>query len=67
MDYPIYNEVPSGLQFTCDNRIPGYYADPEARCQVRIQITLIVKLFVMEFNKHYNLIILCCVIMHLKS
>ncbi|XP_063835766.1 uncharacterized protein LOC135084938 [Ostrinia nubilalis] len=33
-DYPIYTEVPSGLSFTCDDKIPGYYADPETMCQV---------------------------------
>lgn len=33
-DYPIYNEVPQGLQFRCDQRLPGYYSDPEAQCQV---------------------------------
>lgn len=35
VDYPIYNTVPFGLQFTCGGKLPGYYADPEARCQVR--------------------------------
>ncbi|GLV39601.1 uncharacterized protein CBL_08333 [Carabus blaptoides fortunei] len=34
VDYPIYNEVPPGLSFTCNGLIPGYYSDPEARCQV---------------------------------
>ncbi|KAL4706253.1 hypothetical protein ACJJTC_017420 [Scirpophaga incertulas] len=33
-DYPIYTEVPNGLSFTCDDKIPGYYADPETMCQV---------------------------------
>ncbi|KAK4885735.1 hypothetical protein RN001_002006 [Aquatica leii] len=33
-DYPIYNEVPRGLSFKCDQRLPGYYSDPEAQCQV---------------------------------
>ncbi|CAH0599908.1 unnamed protein product [Chrysodeixis includens] len=33
-DYPIYTEVPQGLSFTCDDKIPGYYADPETMCQV---------------------------------
>ncbi|XP_030760097.1 uncharacterized protein LOC115885353 isoform X1 [Sitophilus oryzae] len=33
-DYPIYNEVPQGLSFRCDQRPPGYYSDPEAQCQV---------------------------------
>lgn len=35
VDYPIYNSVPFGLTFTCGGKLPGYYADPEARCQVR--------------------------------
>lgn len=35
VDYPIYNSVPFGLAFTCGGKLPGYYADPEARCQVR--------------------------------
>ncbi|KAL7305170.1 uncharacterized protein LOC106651078 [Trichogramma pretiosum] len=34
VDYPIYNTVPFGLSFTCRNKIPGYYADPDTRCQV---------------------------------
>lgn len=34
VDYPTYSEVPPGLAFTCTDRIPGYYADPEAQCQV---------------------------------
>ncbi|XP_049882939.1 U-scoloptoxin(01)-Cw1a-like [Pectinophora gossypiella] len=33
-DYPVYTEVPEGLSFTCDDKIPGYYADPETQCQV---------------------------------
>ena len=27
-DFPIYGEVPS-TSFLCDDRVPGYYADPE--------------------------------------
>ncbi|XP_042216559.1 U-scoloptoxin(01)-Er1a-like [Homarus americanus] len=34
VDYPTYSEVPPGLSFTCSDKIPGYYADPEAQCQV---------------------------------
>lgn len=34
MDYPIYDSIPFGLTFTCGGKLPGYYADPEARCQV---------------------------------
>ncbi|CAH1107999.1 unnamed protein product [Psylliodes chrysocephalus] len=33
-DYPIYHEIPQGLSFRCDQRLPGYYSDPEAQCQV---------------------------------
>ncbi|CAB3223088.1 unnamed protein product [Arctia plantaginis] len=33
-DYPAYTEVPKGLTFTCDDKLPGYYADPETQCQV---------------------------------
>lgn len=33
-DYPVYAEIPQGLSFRCDQRIPGYYSDPEAQCQV---------------------------------
>nr|XP_032525123.1 U-scoloptoxin(01)-Cw1a-like [Danaus plexippus plexippus] len=33
-DYPAYEEVPQGLSFTCDDKIPGYYADTETMCQV---------------------------------
>ncbi|XP_044739714.1 U-scoloptoxin(01)-Cw1a [Chrysoperla carnea] len=34
VDYPIYNEIPKGLSFTCSDKGPGYYSDPEAQCQV---------------------------------
>ncbi|XP_045120222.1 uncharacterized protein DDB_G0293534-like [Portunus trituberculatus] len=34
LDYPTYSEVPPGLSFTCEDKLPGYYADPEAQCQV---------------------------------
>jgi len=34
VDYPTYDSVPPGLKFTCDGQIAGYYADPEAQCQV---------------------------------
>lgn len=36
VDYPIYDSVPFGLTFTCGGKLPGYYADPEARCQVTL-------------------------------
>ena len=29
-DFPIYGELPS-TSFLCDERVPGYYADPEVR------------------------------------
>ncbi|KAK7792617.1 hypothetical protein R5R35_009150 [Gryllus longicercus] len=32
--YPTYHEVPAGLAFTCQDKKPGYYADPDTRCQV---------------------------------
>ncbi|XP_046399186.1 U-scoloptoxin(01)-Cw1a-like [Ischnura elegans] len=32
--FPTYAAVPRGLQFTCNDKQPGYYADPEAQCQV---------------------------------
>ncbi|KDR15902.1 hypothetical protein L798_09829, partial [Zootermopsis nevadensis] len=34
VSYPTYNEVPTGLRFSCRDKLPGYYADPEAQCQV---------------------------------
>jgi hypothetical protein len=34
VDYPTYNEVPVGLSFSCSDKLPGYYADPAAQCQV---------------------------------
>ncbi|CAB0001593.1 unnamed protein product [Nesidiocoris tenuis] len=34
LEYPTYNEVPKGLAFTCASKGPGYYADPDAQCQV---------------------------------
>ncbi|XP_059062592.1 U-scoloptoxin(01)-Cw1a-like [Achroia grisella] len=33
-DYPVFTEVPKGLSFTCNDKIPGYYADTETMCQV---------------------------------
>ncbi|KOC68637.1 hypothetical protein WH47_06429, partial [Habropoda laboriosa] len=36
VDYPIYDTVPFGLTFTCGGKLPGYYADPEARCQASV-------------------------------
>ncbi|XP_060534543.1 U-scoloptoxin(01)-Cw1a-like [Cylas formicarius] len=33
-DYPVYSEIPQGLSFRCDQKLPGYYSDPEAQCQV---------------------------------
>lgn len=38
-DYPVYNEIPRGLTFRCDQRLPGYYSDPEAQCQVKNNFT----------------------------
>merc|ERR1712006_65422 len=32
-DFPIFGELPS-TSFLCDGRLPGYYADPEADCQM---------------------------------
>jgi len=32
-DYPIYDKIPE-TAFTCNDRIDGYYADLETRCQV---------------------------------
>lgn len=33
-DYPVYKVVPT-TTFTCAGRlVPGYYADPDTRCQV---------------------------------
>ena len=29
-DFPIYGELPI-TSFLCDERVPGYYADPEVR------------------------------------
>lgn len=34
VDYPAYDAVPRDLSFSCSNRLPGYYADIETRCQV---------------------------------
>ncbi|XP_036335806.1 uncharacterized protein LOC118746127 [Rhagoletis pomonella] len=34
VDYPAYESVPKGLSFKCRNRLPGYYADTETRCQI---------------------------------
>lgn len=33
-DYPTYAEVPD-TSFSCKHRSHGFYADPEAECQVR--------------------------------
>ena len=29
-DFPIYGELPS-TSFLCDDKVPGYYADPEVK------------------------------------
>ncbi|EEB10323.1 conserved hypothetical protein [Pediculus humanus corporis] len=34
LPYPTYERIPRGLTFTCKSRGPGYFADPEAGCQV---------------------------------
>ncbi|KAK7080292.1 hypothetical protein SK128_012570, partial [Halocaridina rubra] len=34
LPYPTYTSVPRNLNFTCKNRLIGYYADPETECQV---------------------------------
>lgn len=40
LDYPIFDKIPK-TAFTCDDKIDGYYADVEARCQVfHVCITL---------------------------
>ena len=31
-DYPIFTKVPE-TSFSCDGKVVGYYADPEAGCQ----------------------------------
>lgn len=31
-DFPIFGEVPS-TSFLCDDRVPGYYADPEVKTE----------------------------------
>lgn len=36
-DYPVLKEIPYN-QFSCENRLPGFYADIENRCQVKILI-----------------------------
>ncbi|XP_076366070.1 U-scoloptoxin(01)-Cw1a-like isoform X2 [Tachypleus tridentatus] len=33
-DYPTYNTIPRDLTFSCNDKIPGYYADPQTDCQV---------------------------------
>ncbi|CAG7719402.1 unnamed protein product [Allacma fusca] len=32
-DYPLLSKIPR-TSFSCEGRIPGFYADPETRCQV---------------------------------
>ncbi|CAG7787169.1 unnamed protein product [Allacma fusca] len=32
-EIPAYTWVPPGLTFTCKDRAPGYYSDPQAKCQ----------------------------------
>lgn len=34
LPYPSYTDIPPDLSFTCTGRLDGYYADPEAQCQV---------------------------------
>ena len=34
-EYPTYAQVPDEVAFTCDDKLPGYYADVDFQCQVR--------------------------------
>lgn len=45
VEYPTYHEVPSGLSFTCAQRGPGYYADPQAQCQVCTLVAAICRFY----------------------
>jgi len=33
-EYPTYAQVPDEVGFTCDDKLPGYYADVDYQCQV---------------------------------
>ncbi|XP_076309599.1 U-scoloptoxin(01)-Cw1a-like [Tachypleus tridentatus] len=33
-DFPRFNSIPRDLTFSCEDRISGYYADPQTDCQV---------------------------------
>ena len=39
LDYPIISSVPYTTLHCQDMPWPGFYADTEARCQVKLQIT----------------------------
>lgn len=49
IDYPAYDSVPKGLSFSCKGRLPGYYADLETRCQVKIN-KIILNFFLFFFQ-----------------
>ncbi|XP_065082214.1 U-scoloptoxin(01)-Cw1a [Ochlerotatus camptorhynchus] len=34
VDYPAFDRIPSGLTFRCSDKLPGYYADVDTRCQI---------------------------------
>lgn len=36
-DYPTFTTIPQ-TSFDCKGQTPGYYADTEARCQVRLSL-----------------------------
>ena len=40
-DFPIYGELPS-TSFLCDERVPGYYADPEVRRDPQSHFSLVI-------------------------
>ncbi|GAB6022737.1 hypothetical protein CHUAL_006832 [Chamberlinius hualienensis] len=34
VNYPNFTQIPTGIWFSCRNREPGFYANPQAYCQV---------------------------------
>lgn len=52
-DYPVFDDIPK-TSFTCsDKTFPGYFADIEARCQVKIISTtyLNYERYILHYNK----------------
>lgn len=47
-DYPILKEIPHN-HFSCENKLPGFYADVENRCQVSFYLKFLFTYYILSF------------------